>query len=73
MMKKLGWTDGRKEAGVRPTVQLQWTLLLMEAQHRDASFEHKDGFKTVELDDIWNAVQGNTFAFLAGSVAKFCK
>ncbi|KAH9064457.1 nucleoporin Nup186/Nup192/Nup205 [Lactarius vividus] len=74
MKNKLSPTEEWKEAGVKATVQLKWTLFLTEARHRDASLEHKDGFQTVELEtNIWNAVQGNAFTFLAGSVAKLCK
>ncbi|KAH9976638.1 nucleoporin Nup186/Nup192/Nup205 [Lactifluus volemus] len=68
---KLGPTEEWKEAGVKATVLLKWTLFLTEARHRVASLEHKDGFTTEELEtNIWNAVQGNAFTFLAGSVAK---
>ncbi len=74
MKNKLSPTEEWKEAGVKATVQLKWTLFLTEARHRDASLEHKDGFQTVELEtNIWNAVQGNAFTFLAGSVAKLCR
>ena len=71
MKRKLDPTEEWKEAGVRATLQLKWTLFLTEARHRDPSLEHKDGFRTEELEtNIWNAVQGNAFTFLAGSVAK---
>jgi nuclear pore complex protein Nup205 len=71
MKRKLDPTEDWKEAGVRATLQLKWTLFLTEARHRDPSLEHKDGFRTEELEtNIWNAVQGNAFTFLAGSVAK---
>ncbi|KAI0289640.1 nucleoporin Nup186/Nup192/Nup205 [Russula brevipes] len=71
MKRKLDPTEEWKEAGIRATLQLKWTLFLTEARHRDASLGHKDGFRTEELEtNIWNAVQGNAFTFLAGSVAK---
>src|SRR5713226_4145789 len=71
MKRKLDPTEEWGEAGVKATLQLKWTLFLTEARHRDSSLEHKDGFKTEELEtNIWNAVQGNAFTFLAGSVAK---
>ena len=74
MKRKLDPTEDWKEAGVRATLQLKWTLFLTEARHRDPSLEHKDGFRTEELEtNIWNAVQGNAFTFLAGSVAKLRK
>ena len=71
MKKKLDPMEEWKEAGVKATVLLKWTLFLTEARHRVASLEHEDGFTTEELEtNILNAVQGNTFTFLAGSVAK---
>ncbi|KAI0270638.1 nucleoporin Nup186/Nup192/Nup205 [Gloeopeniophorella convolvens] len=71
MKRKLSPTEEWREAGIKATVQLKWTLFLTEARHRDASLEHKDGFKTDELEtNIWNAVQGNAFTYLAASVAK---
>ncbi|KAI9512151.1 nucleoporin Nup186/Nup192/Nup205 [Russula earlei] len=71
MKRKLDPTEEWKEAGVKATLQLKWTLFLTEARHRDPSLEHKDGFRTEELEsNIWNAVQGNAFTFLAGSVGK---
>ena len=74
MKSKLSPAEEWKEAGVKATVQLKWTLLLTEARHRDASLEHKDGFQAAELEtNIWNAVQGNAFTFLAGSVAKLSR
>ncbi|KAH9990724.1 hypothetical protein BJV77DRAFT_1068787 [Russula vinacea] len=71
MKRKLDLTEEWKEAGVRATLQLKWTLFLMDARHHDPSLEHKDRFRTEELEmNIWNAVQGNAFTSLAGSVAK---
>ncbi|KAF8272691.1 nucleoporin Nup186/Nup192/Nup205 [Lactarius quietus] len=71
---KLSPAEEWKEAGVKATVQLKWTLFLTEARHRDASLEHEDGFQALELEtNIWNAVQGNAFTFLAGSVAKISR
>jgi nuclear pore complex protein Nup205 len=74
MTNKLSPAEEWKEAGVKATIQLKWTLFLTEARHRDASLEHKDGFQAVELEtNIWNAVQGDAFTFLAGSVAKLSR
>jgi nuclear pore complex protein Nup205 len=74
MRRKLDPTEDWKEVGIKATLQLKWTLFLTEARHRDPSLEHKDGFTTEELEtNIWNAVQGNTFTFLASSVAKLRK
>ena len=71
MKRKLDPTEEWKEAGVKATLQLKWTLFLTEARHRDPSLEHKDEFRTEELEtNIWNAVQGDAFTFLAGSVGR---
>ncbi|KAI0317152.1 nucleoporin Nup186/Nup192/Nup205 [Amylostereum chailletii] len=60
-----------KEPGLKATVLLKWTLFLTEARHRDPSLEHKDGFKTEELEtNVWNAVQGDAFNYLSGAVAR---
>lgn len=59
------WAD----PGLKATVLLKWTLFLTEARHRDPSLEHNDGFKTEQLEtQIWNAVQGDAFTYLARSV-----
>ncbi|TFY78581.1 hypothetical protein EWM64_g5435, partial [Hericium alpestre] len=61
------WT----EPGLKATILLKWTLFLTEARHRDPSLEHKEGFRTEELEtNVWNAVQGDAFSYLAISVAK---
>ncbi|KAI0042606.1 hypothetical protein FA95DRAFT_1610066 [Auriscalpium vulgare] len=71
MKSKLAPTVEWKESGMKATVLLKWTLFLTEARHCDASLEHKDGFRTEELEtNVWNAVQGDAFTYLAGSVAK---
>jgi nuclear pore complex protein Nup205 len=54
---------------LKATVLLKWTLFLTEARHRDPMLEHRDGFKTEELAiQIWNAVQGDAFTYLASAV-----
>ncbi|KAI0063325.1 hypothetical protein BV25DRAFT_416650 [Artomyces pyxidatus] len=71
MKTRLATTADWKDPGMKATVLLKWTLFLTEARHRDASLENKEGFRTEELEtNVWNAVQGDTFTYLAGSVAK---
>lgn len=63
-----------KEPGLKAVILLKWTLFLTEARHRDAALEHREGFKTEELEtNVWNAVQGDAFAYLASSVARLRK
>lgn len=55
-----------KELGLKATVLLKWTLFLTDTRHRDPPLEHIDGFKTEQLvTQIWNAVQGDSFVYLA--------
>ena len=69
MTKQLDPSVEWKEPGLKATVLLKWTLFLTEARHRDPTLEHRDGFKTEELAiQIWNAVQGDAFPYLALAV-----
>ncbi|KAF8622638.1 hypothetical protein AX15_006886 [Amanita polypyramis BW_CC] len=69
MSKKLAPTVEWKDPGLKAVVLLRWTLFLTEARHQDQSLEHRSGFKTEELEtQIWTAVQGDAFSFLALSV-----
>ena len=55
-----------KELGLKATILLKWTLFLTDTRHRDPPLEHIDGFKTEQLvTQIWNAVQGDSFVYLA--------
>ena len=55
-----------KEPGLKATILLKWTLFLADTRHRDPPLEHIDGFKTEQLvAQIWNAVQGDSFVYLA--------
>ena len=59
-----------KEPGLKAALLLKWTLFLTDARHNDATLENKAGFKAEELEtQIWNAVQGDAFTYLALSVA----
>jgi nuclear pore complex protein Nup205 len=58
-----------KEPGLKATILLKWTLFLTDTRHRDPPLEHIDGFKTEQLvTQIWNAVQGDSFVYLARTV-----
>ncbi|KAE9406107.1 hypothetical protein BT96DRAFT_955003 [Gymnopus androsaceus JB14] len=66
MTKKLESTSDWKEAGLKATVLLKWTLFLTEHRHRNPNLENRDGFRTEELEvQIWNAVQGDIFLYLS--------
>ena len=69
MTTKLAASTEWKEPGLKATILLKWTLFLTEARHADSSLEHRTGFRTEELEtQVWNAVQGDAFAYLALSV-----
>lgn len=58
-----------KEPGLKATILLKWTMFLTEARHNNPSLEHKEGFKTEELEtQVWNGVQGDAFVYLKTSV-----
>lgn len=55
-----------KDPGLKATILLKWTLFLTDTRHRDPPLENTDGFKTEQLvTQIWNAVQGDSFVYLA--------
>jgi nuclear pore complex protein Nup205 len=63
-----------KEPGLKATVLLKWTLFMTETRHRDPALENQQGFKTEELESqIWNAVQGDAFTYLAAALIQFRK
>ncbi|KXN92702.1 hypothetical protein AN958_06980 [Leucoagaricus sp. SymC.cos] len=65
----LGPSTTWKEPGLKATVLLKWTMFLTEARHNDSSLEHREGFKTEELEtQVWNGVQGDAFTYLKASV-----
>jgi nuclear pore complex protein Nup205 len=70
MKKKLDVANTEwNEPGLKATILLKWTLFLTESRHQDPTLEHNDGFKTEQLEtQIWNAVQGDAFTYLARSV-----
>lgn len=69
MAKKLEPSATWKDPALKATVLLKWTLFLTEARHNDSTLEHRNGFKTDELEtQIWNAVQGDAFKYLSLSV-----
>lgn len=67
MRRKLDHANSEwKEPELKATVLLKWTLFLTDTRHRDPPLEHIDGFKTEQLvTQIWNAVQGDSFVYLA--------
>jgi nuclear pore complex protein Nup205 len=66
MAKKLEPSAKWKDPGLKATVLLKWTLFLRESRHNDTTLEHHTVFKTDELEtQVWNAVQGDTFTYLA--------
>ena len=70
MKRKLASQVEWREPGLRAALLMKWTLFLTETRHRDHSLEDKEGFKTEDLEtQIWNAVQGDCFAYLAHLVA----
>ncbi|KAF8637106.1 hypothetical protein AX17_003010 [Amanita inopinata Kibby_2008] len=74
MTKKLSAATEWKDIGLKAVILLKWTLLLTEVRHGDSSLEHRSGFRTEELEmQIWNAVQGDAFSFLALSVMQIQK
>ncbi|KAJ7778502.1 nucleoporin Nup186/Nup192/Nup205 [Mycena metata] len=69
MTKKLAPSTEWKDPGLKATILLKWTLFLTDARHRSSQLEHRNGFKTDELEtQVWNAVQGDAFAYLALAV-----
>ncbi|PBK92623.1 hypothetical protein ARMGADRAFT_1165701 [Armillaria gallica] len=69
MKQKLGPSTIWKEPGLKATVLLKWTLFLTDFRHRNPNIEHRDGFKTDQLEaQIWSAVQGDCFAYLAAAL-----
>ncbi|KAJ7128145.1 nucleoporin Nup186/Nup192/Nup205 [Mycena crocata] len=69
MTKKLAPSTEWKDPGLKATILLKWTLFLTDARHRNPQLEHRSGFKTEELEtQVWNAVQGDAFTYLALSV-----
>ncbi|KAH7882163.1 nucleoporin Nup186/Nup192/Nup205 [Phlebopus sp. FC_14] len=74
MKDKLAPATAWKEPGLKAAIMLKWTLFMTEARHRDSSLENSEGFKTEELEtQIWNAVQGDAFTYLARALIQLQK
>ena len=74
MQRQLAPAANWKEPGLKATVLLKWTLFMTETRHRDPALENQQGFKTEELESqIWNAVQGDAFTYLAAALIQFRK
>ncbi|KAI8972576.1 nucleoporin Nup186/Nup192/Nup205 [Trametes punicea] len=66
MKRKLDVSKEWAEPGLKATILLKWTLFLTSMRRADPSLENTDGFKSDELEtQIWNAVQGDCFTYLA--------
>ena len=60
------------EPGLKSTILLKWTLFLTATRRADPSLENTDGFKSDQLEtQIWNAVQGDCFTYLARMLILF--
>ncbi|KAI0742693.1 nucleoporin Nup186/Nup192/Nup205 [Daedaleopsis nitida] len=74
MKRKLDVSKAWSEPGLKATVLLQWTLFLTAVRRADPVLENTDGFKADELEtQIWNAVQGDCFTYLARMLILFQK
>lgn len=74
MTKKLAPSTEWQDSGLKAVILLKWTLFLTDIRHGDSSLEHRSGFKTEELEaQIWSAVQGDAFSFLALSTLQIQK
>ncbi|EAU87534.1 hypothetical protein CC1G_11206 [Coprinopsis cinerea okayama7 len=74
MSKKLSPSTTWKEPGLKAAILLKWTMFITDARHNDASLEHRAGFKNEELEtQVWNAVQGDAFTYLAITVARLSR
>ncbi|CDO70405.1 hypothetical protein BN946_scf184999.g46 [Trametes cinnabarina] len=66
MKRRLDVSKEWAEPGLKATILLKWTLFLTSMRRADPSLEITDGFKSEELEtQIWNAVQGDCFTYLA--------
>lgn len=71
MKQTLTPTKEWKDSGLKSTILLKWTLFLTEARHHDSSLEGREGFRTEDLEtQIWSAVQGDAFTYLALAVVQ---
>ncbi|KAI0744751.1 nucleoporin Nup186/Nup192/Nup205 [Earliella scabrosa] len=74
MKRKLDVSKEWSEPGLKATILLQWTLFLTAVRRADPALENSDGFKADELEtQIWNAVQGDCFTYLARMLTLFQK
>lgn len=74
MKRQLAPTANWREPSLKATILLKWTLFMTETRYRDSSLENQEGFKTEELESqIWNAVQGDAFTYLATALIQLQK
>lgn len=71
MTKKLEPATPWRDNSLKAAILLKWTMFLTEARHNDITLESRPGYKTDELEtQVWNAVQGDAFSYLATAVVK---
>lgn len=74
MKRRLDVSKEWSEPGLKATILLQWTLFLAAVRRADPALENTDGFRADELEtQIWNAVQGDCFTYLARMLTLFQK
>lgn len=74
MLKKLSPSTTWKEPGLKAAILLKWTMFCTEARHNNAGLETRPGFTNEELEtQVWNAVQGDAFMYLAVAVIHMSK
>ncbi|KAF8548025.1 hypothetical protein OG21DRAFT_1489716 [Imleria badia] len=74
MKQQLAPNTHWKEPGLKATILLKWTLFMAETRHCDPTLENQQGFKMGELESqIWDAVQGDAFTYLATALIQFHK
>ncbi|RPD60781.1 hypothetical protein L227DRAFT_653063 [Lentinus tigrinus ALCF2SS1-6] len=72
MKRKFDVSKEWSEPGLKATILLQWTLFLTAVRRADPALENTDGFRSDELEtQIWNAVQGDCFTYLARMLTLF--
>ncbi|RDX43688.1 hypothetical protein OH76DRAFT_1188692 [Lentinus brumalis] len=72
MKRKLDVSKEWPEPGLKATILLQWTLFLTAVRRAEPALENTEGFRSDELEtQIWNAVQGGCFTYLARMLTLF--
>ncbi|KAF7345118.1 hypothetical protein MVEN_01675900 [Mycena venus] len=69
MSKKLAPSTEWKDPGLKATILLKWTLFLTDARHRNSQLEHRNGFKTEELETQSASEEAPPVASFANTLA----